>query len=154
MVGPVRSAHVGAIGQVRATGNGGQASRTGRALSRIAGRIADRLAREFDLLSDREGSGGQNLAGHEDLYAIGDAARELSGELGGKPSDEGRLAYSLKTFAQESAVLVAARPSSVSLDVIARAIARQHQADTTETVASALLQIDQTTRDVIESRSS
>ena len=111
------------------------------------------MAREFDLLSDGHGSSGQNLDGREDLYAIGEAARELAGELGGKPSDEGRLAYSLTTFAQESAVLVAARPSSVSLDVIARAIARQDRAQENETVSSALVQIDQTTREVTESRS-
>lgn len=154
MVGPVRSAHVGAVGQIRGTGNNGQVSRTGRALSRIAGRIADRLAREFDLLSDEDDGSRRSLTGRDDLYAIGEAARELSGELGGKPADEGRLAYSLTTFAQESAVLVASRPSSASLDVIARAIARQERAEMTETVASALVQIDQTTRDVIESRSS
>lgn len=121
-------------------------------MSRIAGRIADRLAREFDLLSDSDSSSGHDLAGHEDLYAIGEAARELSGQLGGKPADEGRLAYSLTHFAQESAVLVAARPSSASLDVIARAIARQDTINATESVASALSQIDQTTREVIDSR--
>lgn len=153
MVGPIRSAGVGAVGAIRAGGSNGKTSRTGRALSRIAGRIADRMAREFDLLSDGHGSSGQNLDGREDLYAIGEAARELAGELGGKPSDEGRLAYSLTTFAQESAVLVAARPSSVSLDVIARAIARQDRAQENETVSSALVQIDQTTREVTESRS-
>lgn len=154
MVGPVRSAQVGAVAPIRGSGNSGKTSRTGRALSRIAGRIADRLAREFALLSDEDGGSGQTLTGRDDLYAIGEAARELSGDLGGKPADEGRLAYSLTAFAQETAVLVAARPSSVSLDVIARAIARQDQAEMTETVASALIQIDQTTRDVMESRSS
>ena len=154
MVGPVRSSPVGAIGAVaRRDSSGG--SRTGGALRSIAGRVADRMAREFRLFGDerRGGSGGGDAFREgEDIYEIRGAARDLARDLNGKPTDEGRLARSLGLFAQESASLMAARPDAASLEAIARVIAARDASNAPETLDRAIGQIDQTTRDLAEDR--
>ena len=152
MVGPVRSNPLGGISAVGNSRKGDGNVRTGATLGRIAGRVADRMTREFALLRDGGERSQGGFAGHEDIYEIAEAARELSGDLGGKPVDEGRLAHSLGSFAQESAALFAARPGASSLDAIARAIAGRDSAELHRTIADALRQIDQTTRDVVEAR--
>ena len=151
MTGPIRS---GAVGGVNPVGGprGDPAKRTGSTLRGIAGRIADRMAREFSIARDDRDSGGSGFQGHEDLYEIAASARKLTGDLGGKPADEGRFARSLGFFAQESASLLAARPEAASLDVIARAIAAREGNEAEENVTGALQQIDHTTRDILDSR--
>ena len=157
MVGPVRSSPVGAIGAVaRRDSSGG--SRTGGALRSIAGRVADRMAREFRLFGDERrggsggGGGGDAFREGEDIYEIRGAARDLARDLNGKPTDEGRLARSLGLFAQESASLMAARPDAASLEAIARVIAARDASSAPETLDRAIGQIDQTTRDLAEDR--
>ncbi|MHA6316173.1 hypothetical protein ACXYN8_00730 [Altererythrobacter sp. CAU 1778] len=120
----------------------------------LAGRIAERMTREFRLFDEREGGRGRHQPEAEDIYEIRALAGTLSGDLGGRPVDEGRLARSLSDFAQESASLFAARPEAASLDAIARAIAAREpaQAQTLHSVDTALGQIDQTTRDIASSR--
>lgn len=111
------------------------------------------MAREFRLLRDGEERPRGGFQGDEDLYEIARAARDLNEELGGGLPDEGRLARSLSLFAQESASLLAARPGAASLDTIAGAVARQEgEPGAAETVAGALRQIDQTTREVTAAR--
>ena len=153
MVGPIRSSGIGAVRGIGGPGET-QGTRAGGAMRTLAGRIADRLAREFRLLGDdRRGGGG---GGHDpdDLYEIDAIARELSDDLGARPTDAGRVMRSLGEFAQESAVLIAARPDSASLEAIARAIAAREQAAGPETVERAVGQIDQTTRDIVGFRPS
>ena len=155
MVGPVRSNPVGAIGAVsRRDSSGG--SRTGGTLRSLAGRVADRMAREFRLFGDeRRGGGaggGDAFREGEDIYQIRGAARDLARDLNGKPTDEGRLARSLGLFAQESASLMAARPDAASLEAIARVIAARDASSAPETLDRAIGQIDQTTRDLAEDR--
>ena len=155
MVGPVRSNPVGAIGAVsRRDGSGG--TRTGGTLRSLAGRVADRMAREFRLFGDERrgggGGGGDAFREGEDIYEIRGAARDLARDLNGKPTDEGRLARSLGLFAQESASLMAARPDAASLEAIARVIAARDASSAPETLDRAIGQIDQTTRDLAEDR--
>lgn len=123
-------------------------------MRRLAGNIADRVAREFNLLddeSDRSG-GDQPFREGEDIYEVREVARELAADLQARPSEEGNLARSLDAFAQESVSLMAARPEAASLDTIARVIASNEKPEQSESFDSALGQIDQTTRDIAESR--
>ena len=118
-------------------------------MSTLAGRIAQRMAREFRMFDDDRGQG-RNHYDAEDLYEIGRLANELSSELDARPMDEGRVLRSLGSFAQESASLIAARPDAASLDTIARAIAAGERPGEPETIDRAVRQIDQTTRDIVE----
>lgn len=150
MVGPIRSSGIGAIGAIGGA-RGSSASRAGSAMNTLAGRIAQRMAREFRMFDDERGQG-RNQYDAEDLYEIGRMASELSGELGARPTDEGRVLRSLGSFAQESASLIAARPDAASLDTIARAIAAGERPGEPETIDRAVRHIDQTTRDIVEGR--
>lgn len=156
MVGRIRStgtSSVSAIGSGDAKGG----SRTGGTLRKLAGRVAGRMAREFKLIdefdteeeSDRHPGGPLN---GEDIYDIRQAARDLTTDLNGKPADEGRLGRSLDGFVQESAALLAARPDAASLDTIARLIRDNDTQNGPETVDRSLGQIDQTTREIAESK--
>ncbi len=123
-------------------------------MRRLAGNIADRVAREFRLLDDqrRQSGGDRSFRDGEDIYQLREVARELAEELQARPSEQGNLARSLDAFAQESVSLMAARPEAASLDTIARVIAAHEKPDRPETIANALGQIDQTTRDIADSR--
>ena len=161
MVGPIRSSGVSSVSAV-GRGSGGNDSRTGGALRKLAGRVASRLAREFKLVEDdRAGRGetGDDTDGYDDnrrhnqreagdIYDIRGVARELTGDLNGRPTDEGRLARSLDGFVQESASLLAARPGAASLDTIARVIRANETPGSGETLDRSLRQIDQTTRSI------
>ena len=155
MVGPVRSStSIGAVGAVTGRSDTGS-SRTGKSLRSLAGKVAERMAREFRLLDrdHRQGGGkGDGQREGDDIYEIRGVARQLSRDLNGKPTDEGRLARSLGLFAQESASLLAARPDAASLETIARVIAARDSVAVPETLDRALGQIDQTTRDLAEDR--
>lgn len=157
MVRPVGASGISGIGPIRSSGQSG-GSRAGGALRDVANRIASRMAREFDLIDRDGGKGGHGSSGEDrafadgpDVYEIGSTARSLTQELGGRNTDEGRIARSLTLFAQESAILMAARPGVASLDTIARAIAARDLMQQ-ENVDTAITQIDQTTRDVMGAR--
>lgn len=119
-------------------------------MRRLASNIAERVAREFRLLDDHGQQRGQDqpFREGEDLYAVNIVARELADELQARPSEQGTLARSLDDFAQESVSLMAARPEAASLDTIARTIAANQPSGQPETVDSAVVHIDQTTRDI------
>lgn len=149
MAGPIRpsgTVPVSAIGR----GYSSSSSRAGKAMRRLAGNIAERVAREFRLLDDSGRQSGDDRAFREgeDIYDLRDVARELADDLQARPSEAGSLARSLDAFAQHSVSLIAARPEAASLDTIARAIAANEAAGQPETVNGAIGQIDQTTRDI------
>jgi hypothetical protein len=143
---PTGAAPISALG--RTAGNSG--SRTGKAMRRLAGNIAERVAREFRLLDDPRRQPGDDAPFREgeDIYELRDVARELADGLQARPSEAGLLARSLDEFALQSASLMAARPEAASLDTIARAIAANERSDRPETVNAAIGQINQTTRDI------
>ena len=152
MVGSIRPSSVtGAAAIGRASGSSG-GNRTGGALRKLAGKVAGRVAREFRLLDDAEAESDRpnTFREGEDIYDIAGTARELAGELNARPLDEGMLARSLDGFVQESAVLLAARPSAASLDTIARVIQTHERASKDETLAGSIDQIDQTTRGIAD----
>ena len=152
MVGSIRPTGVGSVSAVSA-GSGNKGSRTGGALHKLAHRIAGRVAREFRLLEDDERQGDDRPPrDREDIYDIREVARELSRDLRARPTDEGRLARSLGSFAQESAALLAARPGAASLDTIARVIAKNDKAADGENADGAVSQIDQTVLGIVEAR--
>lgn len=153
MVSSIRPSSVGAVSSV-GRGGGGKSTRTGSALRGLAGRIAERMAREFDLLDEREERSGDRdqFREGEDIYEIRAVARELAGDLRARPTDEGRIARSLDLFAQESASLLAARPGAASLDTIARVIAVNDAPTTPETLERAVGQIDETARGIADSK--
>lgn len=149
MTGSIRpsgAAPISAIGRGYANGSG----RAGKAMRRLAGNIAERVAREFRLLDDHEQQSGDDRAFREgdDIYELRDVARELADDLQARPSEAGLLARSLDAFAQHSVSLMAARPEAASLDTINRAITAHEREGKVETVDSALGQIDQTTREI------
>ena len=145
MIGRVGGARIDRVGLGR-TG-GGSPTQAGGAMASLAGRVAGRVARSLDLLEDDRR--GRPLVEGEDLYEVAATARELNGALNGRPSDEGQFARSLGAFVTESASLVAARPSSGSLELIEGAIRDEEaRAPPMETAASALLAIERTTRRV------
>lgn len=123
-------------------------------MRRLAGNIAERVAREFKLFDDEQDQPGgeQRFRDGEDIYEVGEVARKLAADLQARPSEEGSLARSLDAFAQESVSLMAARPEAASLDTIARVIAANEKSNQPETFDRALGQIDQTTRDIAGSR--
>lgn len=135
---------VSAIGRGYASGG----NRAGKAMRRLAGNIAERVAREFRLIDDsgRQSGDERSFGEGEDIYELRDVARELADDLQARPSETGLLARSLDAFALHSVSLMAARPEAASLDAIARAIAANEPRDRPETVNSAIGQIDQTTR--------
>lgn len=147
MAGPIRAS--GAV-PVAGIGRGATSSgnRAGKAMRRLAGNIAKRVAREFKMLDDsgRQSDSDRNFTEGEDIYELRDVARELADELQARPSEAGLLARSLDAFALQSVSLMAARPEAASLDTIARAIAENEPSNRPETVNSAIGQIDQTAR--------
>ncbi len=152
MVGSIRPTGIGAVSAVSGRSSGG-GSRTGGALSKLANRIAGRVAREFRMFEDEQDRGDDRPPREgEDLYEIREVARELAADLHARPTDEGRLARSLGAFAQESASLLAARPEAASLDTIAHMIAAHEQSPEGETIDRAVGQIDQTVLGISESR--
>ncbi len=152
MVNAIRPTGVSPVSPVSG-GGGDNGSRTGGALRRLAGKVAGRMAREFKLFDqERDNEESDQFREGEDIYAISETARELTTDLGGRPTDEGRLARSLDGFVQESASLMAARPEAASLDTIARLIVANEQSEPRETIDGSLRQIDQTARDIAESK--
>lgn len=153
MVGAIRPGGVTGAAAIGGAGSTRIGNRTGGALRKLAGRVAGQVAREFRLLEDQDGTDDRpgSYREGEDLYDISGVARELAGELDARPLDEGLLARSLDGFVQESAVLLAARPSAASLDAIARAIVSNEGAREEETLARSIAQIDQTTRGIAAS---
>ena len=152
MVGPIRSSGVGGAGAIGRGGPSQSGNRTGGALRKLAGKVAGRVAREFQLFEDRDHDG-ERPDGYregEDIYDILGTARELASDLSARPLDEGMLARSLDGFVQESAVLLAARPGASSLDTIARVILAHEDAREEETLARSIAQIDQTARGIAE----
>ena len=153
MVGSIRPTGVSRIAAVGKS-SGAKGTHTSGALKRLAGKVAGRIAREFDLVDDEDAPEDRPDAFREgeDIYDIRDTARELASQLNGRATDEGRLARSLDGFAQESAALLAARPEAASLEAIARTIAVNEQAAERETVDQSLTQIDQTARGIAEGK--
>lgn len=151
MVSPIRPTGVSSISAI-GRGTDSRASSTGGTLRSLTRRVAGRMAREFCLLDDeRDFAEPEDYREGDDIYKIGEAARELTADLHGGPADEGRLARSLDGFVQESASLIAARPDAASLDTIARAIVANERRDGPETIDVSLRQIDQTARDIARS---
>lgn len=145
MIGPVGGTRIDRVGLNRTTGTSG--TKAGNAMSSLAGRVAGRVAHALDLLDDERPR--RPLIEGEDLYEVAATARDLNGQLNGRPSDEGQFVRSLGAFVTESASLIAARPSSHSLDAIEGAIRDQAAgAPPMETAATALLAIEATTRRV------
>jgi hypothetical protein len=149
VAGPIRpsgATPIAAIGR----GHTSSGSRAGKAMRRLAGNIADRVAREFRLIDDSGRQPGDDAPFREgeDIYDLRDVARELAADLQARPAEAGLLARSLDAFALNSISLMAARPEAASLDTIARAIAANERAGQPETVDAAIGQIDQTTRDI------
>lgn len=154
MTGPVRAGGAERVGAL-SSGAPRIGTRAGTAMTTLAGRVAGSIGRELRITRDagrdggREGGRGGGFAGNEDLYEVGETARALNGDLGGRAVDEGLLARSLGAFVTESASLLAARPHSPSLAVIQEAIARVEAGTRVpETVATALVDIDRTTAHV------
>lgn len=152
MVGAVRPGGVSGVSAISGGGAAGPGNRTGGALRKLAGSVAGRIAREFDLLDDERGDNDRpdTYREGEDLYDIAGVTRDLAAELAATPRDQGLLARSLGGFVQESAVLLAARPDSASIDAIARAILTHEGTRDDETIARSIAQIDQTTRSITE----
>lgn len=152
MVGAIRPGGVSGVSAI--TGGGGVRSgnRTGGALRKLAGSVAGRIAREFDLLDDdrHDHDRPDSYREGEDLYDIAGVSRALAEDLAAAPRDRGMLERSLGGFVQESAVLLAAQPGAASLDAIARAILDHEGARGEETIARSIAQIDQTTRSIAE----
>lgn len=149
MAGPIRPSGVTPVSAI-GRGSASSSSRAGKAMRRLAGNIADRVAREFRLLDDSGRQSGDDTPFREgeDIYELRDVACELAADLQARPSEAGLLARSLDAFAQHSVSLMAARPEAASLDTIARAIATNERGDRPETVDAAIGQIDQTTREI------
>jgi hypothetical protein len=152
VVGSVRPGSLSGVSAVSSGGPARPGNRTGGALRRLAGSVAGRIAREFDLLEDeaRQGDRPPGYREGEDLYDLAGVTRDLANDLAAGPRDQGLLARSLGGFVQESAVLLAARPGAASLDAIARAIIAHEGARDDENLARSLAQIDQTTRSIAE----
>ena len=152
MVGAIRPGGVSGVAAVGGRGPAGSGNRTGGALRKLAGSVAGRIAREFDLLDDgrQDGERPDGYREGEDLYDIEGVSRALAADLAAAPREQGLLARSLGGFVQESAVLLAARPGAASLDAIARAIQSHENAQDDETVARSIAQIDQTTRSIVD----
>ncbi|MGB3471669.1 MAG: hypothetical protein WBA51_12675 [Erythrobacter sp.] len=152
MVGSIRPSGVTGAAAIGRSGSSAGGNRTGGALRKLAGKVAGRVAREFHLLDDAQSDGERpdSFREGEDIYDILGTARELAGELNARPLDEGLLARSLGGFVQESAVLLAARPGSASLDAIARVILDHEGTPAEETLSGSIAQIDQTTRGIAE----
>lgn len=143
MVGPVGSSRIGAVGAVR-IGAAGGGSRAGAAMRGLAGRVADTLAHEFDLLGD--GRQQRRQSHDHDPYDVDGTARELSRSLGGSAVDGGLLARSLGQFVLESASLIGARPEARSLEAINGAIEQAEGEERgNETVDRAISSITRTT---------
>lgn len=149
MVGPISSSRASGVSQVGRVGGSGTSSKAGQAMSNVAGRVASTLTDEFDLLDQQGGSqsGESGYQGDEDIYGIGDTARELNSELGGSGADEGQLARILGAFAFESASLIGARPESRSLERIEQAIKMvETKQQGIENIQSVLASIEDTTK--------
>lgn len=150
MTGPVRSTRTERIGAL-STGTTHRGTRAGQAMTTLAGRVAGSIGRELGMVGGRDGHG-ERRSMHEDMYEVGQTARSLNKDLGGKAVDEGLLARSLGAFVTESASLIAARPNRPSLSLIEQAIARveasREGAGAPETVATAIVDIERTTDDV------
>lgn len=149
MVGPISSIRTSGIGGVSGTKSGGGKTKAGDAMHSLAGKLGNALADELDLLGDREGR--RQYAPDEDLYEIDETARELNSALGGNSAQLGQIARSLGDFVTESASLMAARPESRSLQVIADAITQSESGTIgTETPDSAVQIITRSTALVAE----
>lgn len=149
MTGPVRSTGAERIGAL-ASGPTRGGTRAGAAMTTLAGRVAGSIGRELGVFRDEgrdRGGRGGGFAGNEDLYEVGETARALNDDLGGRAVDEGLLARSLGAFVTESASLLAARPHARSLAAIETAIAG-NAGTRAETVATAIIDIDRTTAQV------
>lgn len=148
MVGNVSSVRTGGVGAASGVGRGGRATRTGAAMASLAGQVAQRLTREFDLLDDRQPR--KPYQPEEDIYEVRATASTLARALGGTAAHEGHLVRSLGLFVTESASLIAARPESRSLQLIEAAIDdgerhSQSLGQGPETAERALTMIDRTT---------
>ncbi len=143
MIGGSSPIRFGGVSALRGAG-GRQPTHAGTAMQTLAGRVAARLAREFDLFGDSSDRRSPYL--EPDLYDVKGAARDLNNGLGGGFADEGRLLRTLGNFVTESASLIGARPESRSLERIERAISESEAiAPAIETVDVALATIDRTT---------
>lgn len=141
---PLRTGATGGVGAVRLGGPGGTRTRAGAAMAGIAGQVASSLAREFDLLDDRQQR--RHYQPEQDLYEVRATARRLTTDLGGTPAQEGQIARSLGAFVLESASLIAARPEARSLESIAAAIRRgEDDVNLPDSPDQALRVIDATT---------
>jgi hypothetical protein len=152
VVGAVRPGAISGVTGIARGGGAAPGNRTGGALRKLAGSVAGRIAREFDLTDDDSSQGDRpgSYREGEDLYDIAGVTQALAADLSASPRDQGLLARSLGGFVQESAVLLAARPGSASLDAIARAILAHEGDRDGETVVRSIAQIDQTTRSIAE----
>jgi hypothetical protein len=89
----------------------------GAAMTTISSRVAATLVRELGLV-DRGTRPGQKAAGG-DPYGVEALADQLSAALGGTPADTGRVSRALGGFTSEVAALLAAKPHSSALGLVA-----------------------------------
>ncbi len=112
----ISSTSAGATSAVGGAGQGNPPS-SGALAGAVLGGLAGKMAGNIGAALNLAGNGGTDAwqGNGNDPYAISEIAEELSGQLGGSPSEVGDLSRALHAFVQESASLFAARPESRSL---------------------------------------
>jgi hypothetical protein len=109
----VHGASLGAAGGIATPGEQAAA-----AMTTLTNRVATTLTRELGLI-DRDARGGRSGSPAGDFYGVEQLASELTAALGGTPADAGRLSRALHEFTSEAAALLAAKPRSSVLGMVA-----------------------------------
>ncbi len=118
MIQPIGTGRVSGASLSATSGTSGTpAEQAGAAMTTLSSRVAATMVRELGL-SDRSSHHGQKGAGG-DPYGVEALADQLSSALGGTPADTGRLSRALGGFTSEVAALLAAKPSSSVLGMVA-----------------------------------
>lgn len=110
----IGSARAMAIGAVATTGAPG-GTLAGQAMTVLTNRVAGTLTRALELAP-----GATTSLSPADPYGVEAVARDLATALHAGPADAGRLSRALNDFTSEVAVLVAASPTSATLDRLSR----------------------------------
>jgi hypothetical protein len=109
--GRIQGASLNAAGGVATPGQHAAA-----AMTTLANRVATTLTRELGLV-DRPAARTGALSG--DHYGVESVAADLAAALGATPADAGRLSRALGDFTSEAAALLAAKPRSSVLGMVA-----------------------------------
>jgi hypothetical protein len=119
MIQPIGTGRVSGTSPSAASGaSGTPTEQAGAAMTTISSRVAATVVRELGL-SERARSGGHQGGGAGDHYGVEALADQLSSALGGTPADTGRLSRALGGFTSEVAALLAAKPHSSVLGMVA-----------------------------------